>query len=109
MSTIAWIGLGHMGAPMSANLVAAGHTVRGVDLNPEAAAAAASRGVTVVSTIAEALQGADACITSLPMPQHVRAVYDGTRRHLGERTGRHAAARHLHRRHRDLPVVPHRV
>ena len=77
MSTIAWIGLGHMGAPMSANLVAAGHTVRGVDLNPDAAAAAASRGVTVVPTIAEALQGAEACITSLPMPQHVRAVYDG--------------------------------
>ena len=77
MSTIAWIGLGHMGAPMTANLVAAGHTVRGVDLNPAAAAAAASRGVTIVPTIAEALQGADACVTSLPMPQHVRAVYDG--------------------------------
>ena len=77
MSTIAWIGLGHMGAPMSANLVAAGHTVRGVDLNPNAAAAAASRGVAVVASIAEALQGADACITSLPMPQHVRGVYGG--------------------------------
>ena len=77
MSTIAWIGLGHMGAPMTANLVAAGHTVRGVDLNPAAAEAAASRGVTVVASIADALQGADACFTSLPMPQHVRAVYDG--------------------------------
>ncbi|MEU1973402.1 NAD(P)-binding domain-containing protein [Microbacterium sp. NPDC019599] len=77
MSTIAWIGLGHMGAPMTANLVAAGHTVRGVDLNPAAAEAAASRGVTVVSSIAEALDGAEACFTSLPMPQHVRGVYDG--------------------------------
>ena len=77
MSTIAWIGLGHMGEPMTANLVAAGHTVRGVDLNPAAAAAAASHGVVIAASIADALQGADACVTSLPMPQHVRAVYDG--------------------------------
>ena len=27
MATIAWIGLGHMGGPMSGNLVAAGHRV----------------------------------------------------------------------------------
>ncbi|WP_457098210.1 NAD(P)-dependent oxidoreductase [Microbacterium sp. P5_E9] len=77
MSTIAWIGLGHMGAPMSAHLVSAGHTVRGVDLNPAAAEAAASRGVTIVGSIREALDGADVCFTSLPMPQHVRAVFDG--------------------------------
>lgn len=77
MSTIAWIGLGHMGAPMTANLVAAGHTVRGFDINPAAAAAAEARGVTLVSSVAEALAGADACITSLPKPEHVRAVYDG--------------------------------
>jgi len=75
MSTIAFIGLGHMGAPMSAHLVAAGHTVRGVDLNPDAAAAAAGRGVRIVDSIAEALDGADACFTSLPKPEHVRAVY----------------------------------
>ena len=54
MSTIAWIGLGHMGEPMTANLVAAGHTVRGVDLNPAAAAAAASHGVRIVGSVAEA-------------------------------------------------------
>ena len=28
MSTIAFLGLGHMGGPMAKNLVAAGHTVR---------------------------------------------------------------------------------
>ncbi|MBU4465060.1 MAG: NAD-binding protein [Actinobacteria bacterium] len=77
MSTIAWIGLGHMGLPMTAHLIAAGHTVRGVDLNPDAAAAAAAHGVTVVGSIAQALVDADACVTSLPMPAHVRAVYDG--------------------------------
>lgn len=31
MSTVAFLGLGHMGGPMAANLVAAGHTVRGFD------------------------------------------------------------------------------
>ena len=36
MATIAWIGLGHMGAPMAGNLVAAGHEVRGVDPVPAA-------------------------------------------------------------------------
>ncbi len=75
MSTIAWIGLGHMGAPMTAHLVSAGHTVRGVDIDPRAAAAAAERGVEIVPTIAAALDGADACVTSLPRPEHVRAVY----------------------------------
>ena len=40
MSTIAWIGLGHMGNPMSANLVKAGHTVRGYDLSEPALTAA---------------------------------------------------------------------
>jgi 3-hydroxyisobutyrate dehydrogenase len=77
MSTIAWIGLGHMGTPMAAALVAAGHTVRGVDIDPACAAAAAERGVTVVASVRDALDGADACITSLPMPAHVRSVYDG--------------------------------
>lgn len=77
MSTIAWIGLGHMGAPMAAHLVAAGHTVRGVDIDPACAAAAAERGVIIADSIREALDGADACFTSLPMPAHVRAVYDG--------------------------------
>ena len=77
MSVIAWLGLGHMGVPMAANLVAAGHTVRGFDINPAATAAAAEHGVTVATSVAHALEGADACLTSLPMPAHVRAVYDG--------------------------------
>lgn len=77
MSVIAWIGLGHMGLPMSARLVAAGHEVRGVDLDPVAAEAAAARGVRMVGGIAEAMAGAEVCVTSLPQPQHVRTVYGG--------------------------------
>ena len=66
MAMIAWIGLGHMGSPMSGNLVAAGHDVRGVDPDPACRSAAAERGVQVVDSIAEAVEGADAVFTSLP-------------------------------------------
>lgn len=42
---IAFLGLGNMGGPMSANLLGAGHTVRGFDPVPAAAAGAAEGGV----------------------------------------------------------------
>lgn len=77
MATIAWIGLGHMGGPMSGNLVAAGHDVRGVDPDPTCRAAATEHGVQVVDTIAEAVAGADAVFTSLPRGEHVREVLGG--------------------------------
>jgi 3-hydroxyisobutyrate dehydrogenase len=77
MATIAWIGLGNMGGPMSGHLVEAGHTVRGVDPVAEARAAAAERGVHVADSIAEAVRGADAVFTSLPRNEHVRGVYGG--------------------------------
>lgn len=77
MSVVAWIGLGHMGAPMSANMVAAGHDVRGFDLNPDALAAAAAAGVTPTGSIAEAVAGADVVFTMLPKGEHARSVYFG--------------------------------
>ncbi|MCC5673411.1 3-hydroxyisobutyrate dehydrogenase [Kocuria rhizophila] len=77
MSTITWIGLGHMGAPMSANLVAAGHDVRGFDLSEAAMAAARDGGVQTFSTMEEALDGAEVVITMLPKGEHSRAVYLG--------------------------------
>lgn len=77
MAVIAWIGLGHMGGPMTANLVKAGHTVRGYDLSSEALAAAEANGVQPVGSIAEAVSGADAVFTMLPKGQHVRSVYLG--------------------------------
>lgn len=77
MSTITWIGLGHMGAPMSANLVAAGHDVRGFDLSEAAMAAAREGGVQTFSTMGEALDGAEVVITMLPKGEHSRAVYLG--------------------------------
>lgn len=77
MTTITWIGLGHMGNPMSANLVQAGYDVRGHDVSAAAMAAAAAKGVHTFDTLEEALQGADVVITMLPEGEHARAVYLG--------------------------------
>jgi 3-hydroxyisobutyrate dehydrogenase len=75
MAVIGFIGLGHMGGPMSANLVKAGHTVKGYDLVPAALDAAAANGVTTVGSVAEAASGVDAVITMLPGGQHLLDCY----------------------------------
>lgn len=78
MTTVAWIGLGNMGARMAAHLVRAGHTVRGYDVSSEAvAAASASAGLEAAGSIAEAVRGADAVFTMVPKGDHARAVYLG--------------------------------
>lgn len=73
--TVAFLGLGHMGAPMSTNLVAAGHTVRGFDPAPAAATAAAAHGVAVHASAADAVAGADAVVTMLPHGDAVKRCY----------------------------------
>ncbi|WP_343602412.1 3-hydroxyisobutyrate dehydrogenase [Mycobacterium sp.] len=75
MSTVAFLGLGHMGGPMSANLVAAEHTVRGFDPVPAAAAAAADRGVTVFDSAAAAVADAEFVVTMLPNGDAVKGCY----------------------------------
>lgn len=75
MTVIAFIGLGHMGGPMAANLARAGHTVRGCDRDETARAAAQQAGITVVADAAEAVAGAEAVITMLPSGEILRAVY----------------------------------
>ena len=76
MATIGFIGLGNMGGPMAANLVKAGHAVRGFDPVPAALEMARRSGVTVVGGAAATAEGADVVITMLPAGQHVRDVYD---------------------------------
>ncbi|WP_394553875.1 NAD(P)-binding domain-containing protein [Agromyces sp. MMS24-JH15] len=78
MAVIGWIGLGHMGGPMSAQLVGAGHEVRGFDLDEVATVLATERGVQVQESIADAVSDADAVFTSLPRNEHVRQVYEAT-------------------------------
>ncbi|MCU1415151.1 MAG: hypothetical protein JWN80_2491 [Microbacteriaceae bacterium] len=75
MTSIAFIGLGHMGGPMAVNLTKAGYAVTGFDLMPAALDAAAALGVAVSSTAAEAVDGADIVITMLPAGRHVLQAY----------------------------------
>jgi 3-hydroxyisobutyrate dehydrogenase len=75
IACIAFLGLGNMGGPMSANLVAAGHTVRGFDPVPAAATAAAGNGVTVFDSAADAVAEADVVITMLPNGDLVKRCY----------------------------------
>jgi 3-hydroxyisobutyrate dehydrogenase len=75
MATIGFIGLGNMGAPMAANLVKAGHRVRGYDVNTAAVQKLASAGVTVAASASEAARDADIVITMLPAGEHVREVW----------------------------------
>jgi len=72
---VAFLGLGHMGGPMSTNLVAAGHTVRGFDPVPAAAEAAAEHGVVVLDSAHAAAAGADVVITMLPHGDAVKRCY----------------------------------
>ncbi|WP_375282052.1 3-hydroxyisobutyrate dehydrogenase [Pseudooctadecabacter sp.] len=65
---IAFIGLGNMGAPMAANLAAAGHDVVGVD------PVVAPDGLPMASSVAEACGDADVAITMLPNGDILRTV-----------------------------------
>ena len=66
---IGFIGLGNMGAPMAANLVAAGHTVAGFDT-----AAPCPDGVSSAASAADAAAEADVVITMLPNGAILRSV-----------------------------------
>ena len=74
MAAIGFIGLGNMGAPMAANLVSAGHQVRGYDVEEAPRAALAGQGGRAAAGIADAVRGAEVVITMLPASRHVRAV-----------------------------------
>ncbi|MBT5811180.1 MAG: NAD(P)-binding domain-containing protein, partial [Rhodospirillaceae bacterium] len=71
-TTIGFIGLGNMGAPMVKNLLAAGHTVKAYDIVPELLDATQA---TKADSAADAVKGAAMVITMLPAGAHVRSVY----------------------------------
>jgi 3-hydroxyisobutyrate dehydrogenase len=75
VSAIAFLGLGNMGGPMSANLITAGHDVRGFDPVPAAAAAATANGAKVFDSAADAVAEADVVITMLPNGDIVKRCY----------------------------------
>ena len=72
---IAFLGLGNMGGPMAANLVAAGHTVFGFDVVPTALEHARERGVEVAQDGPSAVVDADLVITMFPSGAHVLDAY----------------------------------
>jgi 2-hydroxy-3-oxopropionate reductase len=74
MTSVGFIGLGIMGGPMAANLVAAGFDVAGHNRTPAKAEALAARGGRAVASVAEAVSDADVVATMLPDSPDVRAV-----------------------------------
>ena len=76
MAIIGFIGLGNMGNPMAANLVKAGHEVRGYDLLPENLKIAKENGVVIMANGAAAVTDAEVVITMLPAGKHVLSVYE---------------------------------
>ncbi|MET0744677.1 MAG: 3-hydroxyisobutyrate dehydrogenase [Microvirga sp.] len=75
MTTIAFIGLGHMGGPMAANLVRAGHRVTGFDLSPASCDQARSDGAAIASSAQESVRDAEVVVTMLPAGRHVVSVW----------------------------------
>ena len=66
---VAWIGLGLIGLPMAARLVAAGWEVRGFDVNGERLRLAGERGIKPATSLEDAVAGARFAFTSLPNEQ----------------------------------------
>jgi 3-hydroxyisobutyrate dehydrogenase len=75
MAQIGFIGLGNMGLPMARNLIKAGHTVTGYDLNSAASDRFTSDGGVAATALDMACMGAEVIITMLPAGKDVRDVY----------------------------------
>ena len=75
--TIAFIGLGVMGAPMAINLQAAGFDVVGYNRSPEKAANLVAKGGRAAESVAQAVADADVVITMLPDSPDVENVVLG--------------------------------
>jgi 2-hydroxy-3-oxopropionate reductase len=71
---LGFIGLGVMGAPMAAHLVAAGHDVSGYDVAAAAGEKLEAAGGRAARDVADAVAGADVVITMLPNHPQVEEV-----------------------------------
>jgi len=77
MASIAFVGLGNMGAPMARNLLAAGHTLTVFDISEDATKKLAEAGAHVAPSAGEAAARSSVAITMLPAGAHVRDAYLG--------------------------------
>lgn len=75
---IGFIGLGHMGGPMAANLLKAGHQLNVFDLSTAAVEQLAGLGATACTSVRELVQAKPELIISmLPAAAHVKSLYLG--------------------------------
>jgi len=86
MSTIGFIGLGNMGAPMAANLVKSGGHVLGFDVVPASREASARDGVQIVANARGTVENADIVISMLPGSEHVLSVWNDVVPHARQGT-----------------------
>ena len=77
MAKIGFIGLGNMGLPMALNLIKAGHTVTGTDIQAVAIERFVASGGAAAKATADACRDAEIIITMLPAGEQVRAIYLG--------------------------------
>ena len=72
--TIGFVGLGTMGGPMAKRLVAAGYNVHAFDINKAAVDEVVAAGAISATSTNECAAAANILLTSLPRPDHVKAV-----------------------------------
>jgi len=76
MATVGFIGLGHMGAPMASNLLAAGHDLRVFDIMTASVEKLAAEGAQPMDSAAHIFsESVDVLITMLPSSPHVESLY----------------------------------
>ncbi len=73
-SRIGWVGLGKMGLPMAARLLAAGHPLTAHLRRPDAAAALIAQGATGCVTLAEVGHSSDVVFSTIPDDRALRAI-----------------------------------
>jgi 2-hydroxy-3-oxopropionate reductase len=92
VSTIAFIGLGIMGGPMSKHLIDADHTVIGFNRSRGPVEQLVSAGGKGANSVAEAVQEADVIITMVPDSPDVEALAlgeEGIYANAADRGGHH--------------------
>lgn len=74
---VAFIGVGRMGSRMAARLIEAGHEVRVFDPNQQAVQELVAKGAIAAGKPAEAAEGAERVLLSLPSPKTLRDAVTG--------------------------------